>query len=46
MSAFLALIVRDIRIALRQLSDTFMVIVFFVIAAALFCSAGADRRVL
>lgn len=36
MSAFFALVARDIRIALRQLSDTMMVIVFFVIAAALF----------
>lgn len=36
MSAFVALVGRDIRIALRQLSDTLMVIVFFIIAAALF----------
>jgi len=36
MNAFVALIARDIRIALRQLSDTLMVIVFFIIAAALF----------
>ena len=36
MSAFFALVGRDIRIALRQLSDTLMVIVFFIIAAALF----------
>jgi heme exporter protein B len=36
MSGFFALVGRDIRIALRQFSDTMMVIVFFVIAAALF----------
>ena len=36
MTAFGAIVGRDIRIALRQLSDTLMVIVFFVIAAALF----------
>ena len=36
MNAFIALVARDIRIALRQLSDTLMVIVFFIIAAALF----------
>ncbi len=36
MTAFLALVARDVRIALRQLTDTLMVIVFFVIAAALF----------
>jgi heme exporter protein B len=36
MKAFFALAGRDIRIALRQLSDTMMVIVFFIIAAALF----------
>lgn len=36
MTAFLAIAGRDIRIALRQLSDSLMVIVFFVIAAALF----------
>ena len=35
MSGFFALVGRDIRIALRQFSDTMMVIVFFVIAAAL-----------
>ena len=29
MNAFIALVARDIRIALRQLSDTLMVIVFF-----------------
>tara|TARA_R110000787_G_scaffold49046_3_gene117730 strand:- start:243 stop:908 length:666 start_codon:yes stop_codon:yes gene_type:complete len=36
MTAFFALVGRDVRIALRQLSDSLMVIVFFVIAAALF----------
>ncbi len=36
MSGFSAIVARDLRIALRQLSDTLMVIVFFVIAAALF----------
>ena len=36
MTAFRALIARDIRIALRQLTDTLLVIVFFVIATALF----------
>lgn len=36
MSAFLAIVGRDLRIARRELSDTLMVIVFFVIAAALF----------
>ncbi|MGZ0245055.1 MAG: heme exporter protein CcmB, partial [Alphaproteobacteria bacterium] len=36
MNGFFALVGRDTRIALRQLSDTMMVIVFFVIAAALF----------
>ncbi len=36
MTGFMAIVVRDLRIALRQLSDSLMVIVFFVIAAALF----------
>ena len=36
MKTFFAIAGRDIRIALRQLSDSLMVIVFFVIAAALF----------
>ncbi len=36
MTALRVLVTRDIRIALRQLSDSLMVIVFFVIAAALF----------
>ena len=36
MTGFTAIVVRDLRIALRQLSDSLMVIVFFVIAAALF----------
>lgn len=36
MSAFLAIVGRDLRIALRQLTDSLTVIVFFVIAAALF----------
>lgn len=36
MTGFAAIVVRDLRIALRQLSDSLMVIVFFVIAAALF----------
>ena len=47
MSAFFALVGRDIRIALRQLSDTLMVIVFFVIAAALFpFGVGAEPNLL
>ncbi|PPR09204.1 MAG: Heme exporter protein B [Alphaproteobacteria bacterium MarineAlpha11_Bin1] len=47
MSAFFALIARDIRVALRQLSDTLMVIVFFVIAAALFpFGVGAEPNLL
>lgn len=47
MSAFFALIARDIRIAVRQLSDTFMVIVFFVIAASLFpFGVGAEPNLL
>ena len=46
MTAFFALIGRDIRVALRQLSDTFMVIVF-VIAAALFpFGVGAEPNLL
>lgn len=36
MNGFLAVVGRDVRIALRQLSDTLMVLVFFVLAAALF----------
>jgi heme exporter protein B len=36
MTGFAAIVGRDLRIALRQLSDSLMVIVFFVIAAALF----------
>ena len=44
---FFALIGRDIRIALRQLSDTFIVIIFFVIAAALFpFGVGAEPNLL
>ena len=47
MSAFFALIGRDIRIALRQLSDTLTVIFFFVIAAALFpFGMGAEPNLL
>tara|TARA_R110000868_G_scaffold778_7_gene5709 strand:+ start:9306 stop:9971 length:666 start_codon:yes stop_codon:yes gene_type:complete len=47
MNAFGALVARDIRIALRQLSDTMTVIVFFVIAAALFpFGVGADPNLL
>ena len=47
MTAFFALIGRDIRIALRQLSDTFIVIIFFVIAAALFpFGMGAEPNLL
>ena len=47
MSAFFALVARDIRIALRQLSDTLTVIVFFVIAAALFpFGVGPDPSLL
>ena len=47
MNGFIALVGRDIRIALRQLSDTMMVIVFFVIAAALFpFSVGPEPNLL
>ena len=47
MTAFFALIKRDIRIALRQLSDTLIVIVFFVISASLFpFGVGAEPNLL
>ena len=47
MTAFLAVVGRDLRIALRELSDTLMVIVFFVIAAALFpFGVGPDPNLL
>lgn len=47
MRALTAIVQRDIRIALRQLSDTLMVIVFFIIAAALFpFGVGPDPNLL
>ncbi|MEX2455460.1 MAG: heme exporter protein CcmB [Rhodospirillaceae bacterium] len=47
MTEFLAIVGRDMRIALRQLSDSLMVIVFFVMAAALFpLGVGPDPGLL
>ena len=47
MKTVVALIIRDIRIALRQLSDTMSVIAFFIIAASLFpFGVGPDPNLL